>query len=136
VAVAASLEGKARIVSWICQIGAAVILGQTLFFKFSGAEESIYIFEQINAEPWGRIGTGLGELLTVVLLLIPRTAGVGGLLGMGLMFGAIGAHLTKLGVVVQGDGGLLFGMALTTFMACAVVAFLRRRELPLLGSRF
>jgi hypothetical protein len=127
---------KTKIVSWICQLVAAVILAQTLFFKFTGAEESVYVFEQIGAEPWGRIGSGLAEAIAVVLLLLPRTAAVGGVLGMVLMSGAIGAHLTRLGIVVQDDGGLLFALALTTFTACGLTTWLRRNQLPLIGSRF
>jgi hypothetical protein len=120
-------------VSWACQLVAAVILAQTLFFKFTGAEESVYIFTTLGMEPWGRIGTGLAELLTVLLLLVPRTAGVGGVLGTGLMAGAMMGHLTKLGIEVMGDGGLLFVLAAVTFTCCAVVALLRRGQLPVVG---
>jgi hypothetical protein len=125
---------SATIASWIGQLVAAVILGQTLFFKFTGAAESRYIFSTLGVEPWGRYGTGTLELLAVVLLLMPRTAGAGAVLGTGLMAGAIMAHLTRLGIVVQGDGGLLFGLALTTFAACATVAVLRRAEIPVIGG--
>src|SRR5258706_15856023 len=97
----------ALVVSWVCQIIAAVILGQTLYFKFTGAPESVYIFSALGAEPWGRIGTGVLELVAVALLLYPRTPVLGAALAAGLMVGAIGAHLTRLGVEVQGDGGAL-----------------------------
>src|SRR5262245_16716357 len=99
------------IVSWILQLLAAAILAQTLFFKFSGAAESKYIFTTVGAEPWGRVATGCVELVAVILLLIPRFVSLGALLSCGLMLGAIGAHLTRLGIVVQNDGGLLFGLA-------------------------
>lgn len=121
---------------WAAQIVAAVILGQTLFFKFSGAAETIYIFETLGAEPWGRIGSGVMEALAVIMLLTPRFAALGGLLTMGAMAGAIGAHLTKLGIEVMDDGGTLFIMALVTFAAGTLVAWSRRRELPLIGGRF
>lgn len=122
-------------VSWSLQLLAALILAQTLFFKFTGAAESRYIFETLGAEPWGRIGSGLAELLAVGLLLWPRWAGVGALLAMGVMLGALGAHLSVLGIEVQGDGGLLFALALVTFSCGASVAFLRRREvLALVGE--
>jgi hypothetical protein len=125
-----------RTVSWIAQILAASILAQTLFFKFTGAPESKFIFSTLGLEPWGRLLTGLLELVAVGLLLTPRWAGGGGLLSLGLMGGALLGHLTKLGLVVQDDGGLLFALAVTVFAAAALVVWLRRTELPLIGSRF
>jgi uncharacterized membrane protein YphA (DoxX/SURF4 family) len=129
-----SLTRKQTIASWIFQLVAAVILGQTLFFKFTAAPESVYIFQTIGAEPWGRIGSGVFELIAVILLLIPRAAGAGAVLALGLMAGAIGAHLTRLGIEVQGDGGLLFGLAITVFTSALIVAWLRRTEIPVLGA--
>lgn len=131
---AGTLSRTATIVSWIGQLTAAVILGQTLFFKFTGAPESVYIFTKLGAEPVGRYTTGTFELLAVILLLVPGTAATGAVLAMGLMAGAIGSHLTLLGIEVQGDGGLLFGLALTTFVSAAIVAWLRRSAIPLLGN--
>jgi hypothetical protein len=124
------------IASWILQITAAAILAQTLFFKFSGAEESRFIFTTLGAEPWGRVASGCVELLAVILLLAPRTVTLGALLALGVMTGAIGSHLTKLGIVVRNDGGLLFALALTVFACSAVVLVLRRREIPVIGSLF
>ena len=124
------------ITSWILQLIAAAILAQTLFFKFNGAAESQFIFTTLGAEPWGRVATGCAELVAVVLLLAPRTITLGSLLALGLMTGAIGSHLTKLGIVVQNDGGLLFGLALAVFACSAVVLVLRRREIPVLGTFF
>ncbi len=118
-------------VSVAAQLVAAVILLQTLFFKFTGAEESVWIFSQLGAEPWGRLGTGALELVAALLLLVPRTAALGAVLSLGLISGAILGHLTVLGVVVHGDGGLLFALACVVFVGSAGVAFLRRRELPL-----
>jgi len=126
----------ATLVSWICQVMVAGILGQTLFFKFTGAAESVYIFEQLGAEPWGRIGSGIFELVAVVLLLWPRFAVLGSVLAAGVMVGAIGAHLTKLGIVVQDDGGLLFALAVIVLVGASIITFLRRRQLPVIGSRF
>lgn len=114
--------------SWAMQVVAAIILGQTLFFKFSGAEEPVYIFTTLGAEPWGRLGSAVVELIAVVLLLTPRLAIFGAALALGTMFGAIGAHLGPLGIVVKDDGGLLFGLAIVT-LACALgVLWLRRRQ--------
>src|SRR6187549_3022438 len=96
---------------WAARIIAGLILLQTLFFKFSGSEESVYIFTTVGMEPWGRIGVGVMEFIAVVLLSVNRTAWIGSGLAFGLMIGAIGMHLTKLGISVQGDGGYLFFLA-------------------------
>jgi hypothetical protein len=123
------------LVSWICQVIVAVILGQTLFFKFTGAVESVYIFEMLGAEPWGRIGTGIFELVAVVLLVWPRFVVLGSILATGLILGAIGAHVTELGIVIQDDGGLLFILALVVLVGALTITLLRRRQLPVIGSR-
>lgn len=115
--------------AWALQIIAAIIMGQTLFFKFTGAPEPVYIFTTLGAEPFGRWFAGVSELVAVILLLIPSTAGLGALFSIGVMSGAILAHLTKLGIVVLDDGGLLFGMGVLVWVACAVVVWLRRGEL-------
>jgi hypothetical protein len=128
-----SLSRTANATSWVAQIVAAVILGQTLFFKFTGAAESRYIFTTLGIEPWGRYGSGLAELVAVILLINPRTAALGGVLAMGVMGGAIMSHLTRLGIEVQGDRGLLFGLACLVLVASAVVVFVRRGDLPVVG---
>jgi hypothetical protein len=121
------------VVSWVLQIVVSVILLQTLFFKFTGAPESVYIFSTLGAEPWGRIGSGVVELIAAILLLVPATITIGAVLSLGVMVGAIMSHLTVLGIEVQGDGGLLFALALTVFIGSAVVLVLRRRDIPLVG---
>ena len=120
-----------NVVSWATQLVVAGILLQTLFFKFSGAEESVYIFTTVGVEPWGRIGSGVLELVAAVLLLTPALVPYGAILTIGLMAGAIVSHLTLLGIEVKGDGGLLFGLALVAFLGSAVVLFLRRGQIPL-----
>ena len=122
---------KLQILSWVLQLTIAGILLQTLFFKFAGAEESVYIFSTLGAEPWGRIGSGVVELVAAVLLLVPATAPFGALLTMGVMAGAIGSHLTVLGIEVRGDGGLLFGLAVTAFAGSAIVVLIRRAQVLL-----
>ncbi len=124
------------ITSWALRIAIAVILLQTLFFKFTGAPESVYIFETLGMEPWGRIGSGIAELIASVLLLVPRTRIYGVLLSLGVIGGAIVSHLTTLGIVVQNDGGTLFGMALFIFVADLVLLALHRSELPVVGAHF
>ena len=131
-----SLSKSQTVLSWILQLTVAGILLQTLFFKFTAADESVYIFSTLGAEPWGRIASGIVELIASVLLLVPATAPIGALLTMGVMVGAIASHLLVLGIEVKGDGGLLFGLALTAFAASALVLALRRTALPLVGRYF
>ena len=114
---------------WILRLVAAIILLQTLYFKFSAAPESIYIFSKIGMEPWGRIGTGILELMAAVLILIPAITVVGPLLAIALMSGAIFFHLTKLGVNVRNDGGQLFIYALLVFISSVVLVIIYRNEL-------
>jgi uncharacterized membrane protein YphA (DoxX/SURF4 family) len=114
---------------WIIKIIAALIMLQTLYFKFSGAEESVYIFSRLGMEPWGRIGTGVLELIASALILYPRTTVIGALLGAGLMGGAIFFHLAKLGISVQGDGGQLFIYALLVLLSCSLLLFINRKEI-------
>jgi hypothetical protein len=120
--------------SWLLQIAVAVILLQTLFFKFTGAEESIYIFTTVGAEPWGRYGSGVMELVAAVLLLIPATVSLGALLAAAVGVGAVFSHLTILGIDVKGDGGLLFTLACVVLIGSAIVLALHRKELPLVGA--
>ena len=122
-------------VSWFCRIVAAIILLQTLFFKFTGAAESKYIFTKVGLEPWGRYGSGVAELIAAILLLTPRFAWAGALLALSVISGAILSHLTILGIVVQDDGGLLFLLAVTVFLCSAFTIYLHRQEIPLI-SRF
>jgi uncharacterized membrane protein YphA (DoxX/SURF4 family) len=130
------LSKGSKIASWVAQIVVAVILLQTLYFKFTAAPEPVWIFQQLGVEPWGRIATGIFELIAGLAILIPATAALGALLSAGLMVGAILSHLTVLGIEIQGDGGTLFVMALVVFAASLVVLWIRRRELPVVGDRF
>jgi len=123
---------KTMILFWGLRILAAVILLQTLFFKFSGAAESVYIFSTLGMEPWGRIGTGIVELIASVLILIPRTTPFGALLALGTMSGAIFFHLTRLGISVQGDHGQLFIYCLLVFISSGILAWVYRKQLCVL----
>ena len=124
---------RGRVVTdWGLRLVAAAILLQTLFFKFTAAPESVYIFSKVHAEPWGRIGSGVVEFIASILLIVPATAGFGALIALGVMAGAIASHLTVLGIEVQGDGGLLFGLALIVFGCSAIVAWSHRWQVPLL----
>lgn len=135
----AGMPRWATTTSWVLQIVAAVILGQTLFFKFSAAPEPVYIFSTLHAEPWGRLGTAVFELIAVVLLLWPRFAIFGAGLSVGLMTGALGAHLfTPLGIPIvldgQSDHGLLFGLGVTTMLASLGVLALRLSQIKRFAS--
>jgi len=121
-----------NILIWIVKLTAVIILLQTLYFKFTGAEESVYIFSKLGAEPYGRIGSGVIELLASILILIPRTTLIGSLLGLGTMFGAIVSHLFILGIEVKNDGGELFILAIITFLCCAILVFDNRNKIPAL----
>ena len=120
---------KTEIIKWIFRIMASGILLQTLFFKFSGAEESIYIFSTLGIEPYGRIGSGIAELIVAILILIPRISWIGALGGIGIMTGAIASHLFVLGIEVQNDGGLLFGLAVITLLSCLILLYFVKNKL-------
>lgn len=114
---------------WILKLIAALILLQTLFFKFTAAPESVYIFSTVGMEPWGRIGIGVLELIASVLILVPATTVFGALLAAGLMLGALFFHLTKLGIVVQNDGGRLFLYAVLVLLSSVVLVFIKKADL-------
>ena len=118
----------APVAPWVLRITAALIMLQTLYFKFSGAEESVYIFSQLGMEPWGRIGTGIFELIASILILYPGTTFLGSVLAIGLMLGAIGAHFIKLGIVVKNDGGQLFIYALIVLISSIILAVIYRND--------
>ena len=133
------MSSTLSIVSWACRIAIAIILLQTLFFKFTGAEESRYIFTTLlgeNLEAFGRIGSGIVELVAAILIVMPKTAWLGALLSLGTISGAIFSHLTMLGIVVKDDGGLLFALAIAVFVLSSLVLLIHRRELPVLGTVF
>ncbi|MCU0325472.1 MAG: DoxX family protein [Spirosomaceae bacterium] len=117
-----------NIISWLLRIIAAVILLQTLYFKFTGHPESVELFTKLGVEPWGRIGTGVIELITGILLLIPATAFIGGFLGMGLMLGAIASHLFAIGIESKGDGGQLFMLAIIVLICSVLIQIIHRNE--------
>lgn len=131
------LNKKLNVISWTLQIVVAVILLQTLFFKFTGATESIYIFSKLGVEPWGRYGSGVVELIASVLLLLPRGIAIGAILALGTISGAIFAHLTVLGIRMKevNDNGELFALAVVIFLASAGILFIRRHAIPFVGER-
>ena len=110
----------------------AVLLLQTLFFKFTAAPESVYIFESLGMEPYGRIGSGIAELIAAVLILLPRTTWLGALLSLGIIAGAIFFHLTTLGIEIMEDGGTLFFLAVLVFVFSAVILWDQRNKIPVI----
>jgi uncharacterized membrane protein YphA (DoxX/SURF4 family) len=117
-----------KIVSWVLRIVAAILLLQTLFFKFTGAEESVYIFSQLGVEPKGRIASGCMELIAAIFLLISSTVVPGALLTIGIMTGAIASHIFKLGIVVQNDGGLLFVYGCIILLNAVILLILHKQQ--------
>ena len=113
----------------ITSILAAILFLQTLYFKFTGAPESVYIFSELGVEPYGRIGTGVIELIVSVLLLMRKTSLIGAIVGLGVISGAILSHLFVLGIVVQNDGGLLFGLAILVFVLLMISLILQKDRL-------
>ena len=131
------LSKALKILDWLVRIVVAVILLQTLFFKFTGAKESVYIFTTLGAEPWGRIGSGVVELIAAILLLVPRTTVYGAILALGTISGAIFAHVTKLGFTIPAvdDHGELFALAVVVFVGSVVALYLHREQIPFIGPR-
>ena len=129
------MKSPSNIITWILRIVPALIMLQTLFFKFSAAPESVYIFTKLGIEPWGRIGIGCIELVASILLLIPRFTFIGAFLTVGISAGAIFSHLTQLGIVVQDDGGELFILACILFVtSLALLVILRKKIVSLVQT--
>ncbi|MDF2455504.1 MAG: DoxX family protein [Cytophagaceae bacterium] len=125
-----------RIVVFLVKLLITAIVGQTLFFKFTGAVESIYIFSILGVEPWGRLGLGSLELLSIVLLWIPKTALYALILILGMMSGAMASHLFILGIEIMGDQGELFILGVVTWLSAALLLFIKREEIKILGMKF
>ncbi|HHN78721.1 MAG TPA: hypothetical protein ENK11_08645 [Phycisphaerales bacterium] len=136
----------ATIFSWVLQIIAVAIFAMAAIPKLTGDEGSKALFEVLGAEPAGRYGVGVMEIVAIALLLIPRTVVFGSMLSILLMIGAIGAHATKLGFSIDpvalghpealkaAEGPAMFAMALAVLIANIIVLMIRRRQIPLLGS--
>ena len=117
------------------RIVVAIILIQTLRFKFTAHPDSVYIFEKVGLEPYGRIGIGILELIAGILLLIPKTVWLGASLTIGIISGAIFMHLTKLGIEVNNDGGVLFFTAVATFILASIILYLYRKDIPIINKK-
>jgi hypothetical protein len=117
-----------NIAIWVLRILAAIIMLQTLYFKFTAHPQSVKLFTELGMEPWGRIGIGSFELIASILILYPRTTYIGAALGLGLMSGAIYFHLTRLGIIFDGDA-VLFIYAVIVFACCAILLVIYRKDL-------
>ncbi|WP_299442166.1 DoxX family membrane protein [uncultured Aquimarina sp.] len=113
----------------VLRIVVAIILIQTLRFKFTAHPDSVYIFSKVGLEPYGRIAIGISELIAGVLILIPKTVWIGATLTLGVIGGAIFMHITKLGIEINGDGGILFITAMLTFILSAIILWIKRKEI-------
>jgi predicted membrane protein len=120
----------------ILRILTALIFLQTLYFKFTASPESVFIFSTLGMEPYGRIGSGVAELIAAGLLLLPSTVIYGAIFSIGIISGAILSHLTLLGIVVMDDGGLLFSLALLVFLFSSSILFLKKEELVQLVNQY
>ena len=125
-----------KTISLVSRLVAAAIMLQTLYFKFTAQPESVYIFSEAGMEPWGRIGTGIAELVASTLLLIPRTVALGALIAIGLMLGAIATHLFILGIEVQGDSGQLFAYALIVLVTSTIALALHFDQMTVYKKSF
>jgi asparagine N-glycosylation enzyme membrane subunit Stt3 len=123
------------IAKWTLRAIAAVIMLQTLYFKFTAQPESVQLFSMLGMEPWGRIGTGAAELIASILILYPRSSWLGAGLGLGLMSGAIFFHLTILGIFFGGDA-LLFSYAVIVFVSCAILLIFDKEKVIQFMSGF
>lgn len=121
---------KKSLFIWIIKLVAVIILLQTLYFKFTAAPESVYIFSTLGIEPFGRIGSGIVELIASILILIPRTTLLGAVLGFATMLGAIFSHIFVLGIEIQNDGGTLFVLAVITLLCCLILIYNQKDKIP------
>jgi len=119
----------------LLKVVVAIILLQTLYFKFTGAEESVYIFTKLGMEPAGRIGSGIVELIAAITIMIPSLTWLGALLALGTISGALFFHFTKLGIVVMDDGGTLFILACIVFVSSAILLWKNRMNIPFVRQR-
>ena len=118
------------------RIVVAIILVQTLRFKFTAHPDSVYIFTSVGLEPYGRIGIGVLELISAILILIPKTVWLGSLISLGVISGAILIHLTSLGIEINGDGGILFYMAILVFVLSFILLWVNRKSIPFIGENW
>jgi hypothetical protein len=125
-----------NIISWVLRLTVAIILLQTLYFKFTAHPDSVHIFSALGVEPWGRIGLGIIELITAILILLPYTKIIGITTSLGIIIGAVFSHILVLGLNVSNDGGGLFTLAIIVFIASSGFLILNKEEVLSLFKKF
>jgi putative oxidoreductase len=125
-----------NIISWILRLTVAVILLQTLYFKFTAHPDSVNIFSALGVEPWGRIGLGIIELITALLILLPKSKIIGMATSLVIILGAVFSHILVLGINVSNDGGTLFTLAIIVLIATTVFLIIHKKELITLISKY
>ncbi len=118
-----------KFINLVLRLIVAIILLQTLYYKFTAHPDSVYIFSALGVEPWGRIGLGVVELITSILILFGRTKLVGMILSLGIILGAIGSHFLVIGINVSGDGGTLFMLAIIVFVCSSIYLLLNKNDI-------
>lgn len=125
-----------NIISWVLKLTVSIILLQTLYFKFTGHPDSVHIFSELGVEPWGRIGLGIIELITAILILVPKSAMIGMINSLGIIMGAVFSHLLVLGINVSNDGGGLFTLAIIVLVASSIYIILNFTDVKrLIGKK-
>jgi hypothetical protein len=127
---------KQTIATFVLSLYIAIVFVQSLFFKWTGSEESIFIFSTLRDwsgialfEPFGRYFIGLSELVASVLLFVRPTRIWGAGMALVIITGAIVFHLfTPLGVEIKGDGGLLFALACGVWLSSATILLIHRND--------
>jgi hypothetical protein len=122
-------------ISWVLRLTVAAILLQTLYFKFTAHPDSVHIFSALGVEPWGRIGLGIIELITALLILLPNTKIIGMIISLGIICGAVFSHILVLGVNVSNDGGGLFALAIVVLVASTLYLIINKVEVLLLITK-
>ena len=102
--------------------------------KFTGAAGAVTLFTDLHMEPGGRILIGVIEVISIALLLSPRLSAWGALLCLGVMTGAVLAHVTVVGF--GGPLAMLFVMAIISGCSLVVLLYRLRHQVPFINSMF
>lgn len=116
------------LLSFVLRIAISLIYLQTLYFKFTGHPDSVYIFSKLGLEPYGRIGVGVIELIVSILLLINKTKLLSIIVSLSIITGAIASHLLVIGITIKEDDGGLFTLAIIIFTLNIVLIYLHKTD--------
>ncbi len=123
------MKNGIRLLDMATRVVASAIFAYTAYMKFTAAPAAVYIFQRIGMEPAGRYAVGALEVITIVLMLIPKSAWRGAILGALMMFGAICMHLTIGEFNINGDSGLMFGAAIVVLACCVSILVMHKADL-------